>query len=110
MSPRGADKEAFVYDDAAATFYDLFEQGLAWLGVARFGFKPYSLRRGGATAHFRRHRSLELTLDRGRWSSARVGRIYVNDGIAKETDLNITEVTRRRISTLALAMMKWLGI
>ena len=51
---------------------------------------------------------MELTLERGRWSSARVGRICVNDGIAKETELRIPERTEIRLSTMARALQEWL--
>ena len=73
------------------------------------GFKPYSLRRGGATAFFRATGSMEKTLDRGRWSSARVGRIYINDGIAKEVELRISDEIYKRIAIKAEALSIWLS-
>ena len=39
-------------------------------GLCHFAFKPYSLRRGGATHHFQVTRSMESTLVIGRWESA----------------------------------------
>ena len=77
-SPHGKDHEAYVYVGSRSSFYDFFEDGLVWLGVSHLRFKPYSLRRGGATAFFRKWKSMELTLERGRWASARIGRIYIN--------------------------------
>ena len=45
-------------------------------------YKPYSIRRGGATAWFRRSGSIDDTTDRGRWANARTCRIYVNTALA----------------------------
>ena len=76
-SPQGQDPEAYIFSGSKCSFYELFEDGLSWLGVSHLRFKPYSLRRGGATAFFRKWKSMELTLERGRWASARIGRIYI---------------------------------
>ena len=34
---------------------------------------------------------MQATIDRGRWSLARVARIYINDGLAKEVELRLPE-------------------
>lgn len=52
------------------------------LQLQSWNFKPYSLRRGGATHHFRTQGQLSRTIVRGRWNSARAARVYINDGIA----------------------------
>ena len=80
------------------------------MAVESFGFKPYSIRRGGATAYFRVTRNMEATLDRGRWSSARVARIYINDGLAKEVELPLPEDVDSRLDFLLVADFKrWLA-
>ena len=81
---------------------------MKWLGVEEFGFQPYSLRRGGATAYFRATRNMEATLDRGRWASARVARIYVNDGLARELELRFSPAVRHRLDVLVAAFGLWL--
>ena len=45
-------------------------------------FRPYSLRRGGATHWFRTTGSLDATTDRGRWGCVKTARIYINTGLA----------------------------
>ena len=40
-------------------------------------WRPYSLRRGGATAHFLQFGSLDKTAVRGRWQSTRTARLYI---------------------------------
>ena len=44
QSPHGGDPEAYIYPGCTSSFYDLFEDGLAWLGVSHLRVKPYSLR------------------------------------------------------------------
>ena len=66
------------------------------------------MRRGGATAYFRKTRSMEATLDRGRWSSARVARIYVNDGLAKDVELQLEPEIYKKLDIYAAALQEWL--
>jgi hypothetical protein len=56
---------------------------------------PYSLRRGGATWHFQQTGSLDATVNRGRWLSARTARIYIEDGIAQLSELSLTPDIKR---------------
>ena len=79
------------------------------MGVEECGFQPYSLRRGGATAYFRATRNMEAALDRGRWSSARVARIYLNDGLAREVELRFSQELRDRLRTFSAALGLWLS-
>ena len=47
-------------------------------------FRPYSLRRGGATHHFLVGGQLDKTTDRGRWGNTRTARIYINTSLAQQ--------------------------
>jgi hypothetical protein len=107
--PPGTNLNSYIFAGPAYRFYRLFEAGLEWLGVADLGFKPYSLRRGGATAFYRACGSMEMTLERGRWSSARVGRIYINDGLAKAVELQIGGEIWKRIRVKADALRLWIS-
>ena len=98
----------YLFAGTQHAFYKLFKEGLKWLGVSEHGFQVYSVRRGGATSFFRKTRNMEATLDRGRWSSARVARIYVNDGLAKQVELNFDTAVKARLNTLAGALSIWL--
>ena len=59
-----------------------FAEGLKALGLESFGFRPYSLRRGGATYWFGRHQNLDRLLIQGRWLTQKSARIYINEGLA----------------------------
>jgi integrase len=56
-------------------------------------WKPYSLRRGGATAHFREFGSMDATMARGRWANARTCRIYVNDSMQALAEVSLSPRT-----------------
>ena len=106
--PRNTHMDHYIFRPKIHVFYTLFKEGLRWLGLEAFGFQPYSLRRGGATAFFRATRNMEAALDRGRWSSARVARIYLNDGLAREIELRFTPEIRRRLACKSAAFALWL--
>jgi len=65
-----------------AKWRSLFAESLAALGLESFQFKPYSLRRGGATWWFQKHQNLDRILVQGRWMAHRTARIYLNEGLA----------------------------
>ena len=44
---------------------------------------PHCLRRGGATWHFQRHGSYDLTQELGRWKQAKVAKLYINAALAE---------------------------
>ena len=60
----------------------LFSESLRALGLEEFGFRPYSLRRGGATHWFRRHGSFDKLMIQGRWAAQKTAKIYINEGLA----------------------------
>ena len=50
--------------------------------------KPYSLRRGGATAHYKRHLNMELTCLQGRWATTKSARVYIQEAMAQQAALD----------------------
>ena len=60
----------------------LFHDCLCDLGLEKHGFRPYSLRRGGATFWFGKHQSLDKILVQGRWHTQKSARIYLNEGLS----------------------------
>ena len=104
----GTSEDCYIFPGSEARFYLLFGQALEELGLAACGFRPYSLRRGGATAYFRATRNMSATIERGRWATLRVARIYVNDGLAKEVELRLPSEQqarlRRRARSLVLSL------
>ena len=67
-------------------------------------WRPYSLRRGGATAHFLQFGSLDKTAVRGRWQSTRTARLYVDEGVAALASIVSTPAQERHIRSLAASV------
>ena len=57
-----------------------FDQLLQRLNLNTRGYRPYSLRRGGATAFFLQTGRMDLVLERGRWNSTATAKLYINEG------------------------------
>ena len=66
----------------------LFSQSLEALGFSSLEFRPYSLRRGGATFFFRQTGAFDRLLLHGRWQSTKTARMYVNEGLAILAELS----------------------
>ena len=79
-----------------AKWRKLFNEGLSALGISDMGFRPYSLRRGGATFWFSKHQNFDRLLVQGRWMTQKCARIYVNEGLAMLASMNLP-VTDQRI-------------
>ena len=72
---------------SSAQWRKLFNECLDSLGLEGYNFRPYSLRRGGATYWFSQHQSLDRLLISGRWASAKTARIYINEGLSMLTTM-----------------------
>ena len=59
-----------------------FNDTLSALHFEESGFRPYSLRRGGATFWFQKWGTLDRLMLLGRWHAVKTARIYVNEGLA----------------------------
>eukprot|EP00435_Cladocopium_sp_Y103_P050034 s2053_g15.t1 len=74
---------------APHTWRKEFARALEALGLQSWEFRPYSLRRGGATFWFAQHGSLDRILLQGRWMAAKTARTYLNEGLAVLTEMKI---------------------
>ena len=90
--------ERYLWSQSPQAFRDRFYSALAALGLESYKFRPYSVRRGGATADFAHHQSWDVSCDRGRWANARTARIYLKDALASTLEASFTAEMRRRIA------------
>jgi hypothetical protein len=67
-----------------------FQDCLQGLKLEDWGFRPYSLRRGGATSFFVKVGSLDRVLLLGRWTAVKTAKIYLNSGLAMLADIKIS--------------------
>ena len=72
-----------------AQWRQLFSDALEALEFTSFQFRPYSLRRGGATFLFRQQGNLDKLLIHGRWQSQKSARMYINEGLAVLAELQL---------------------
>ena len=73
---------SLVWTNTADQFRRRFNHYCQKFGLQQHQFRPYSLRRGGATHVFQQTRSMEYTLMLGRWESTRVARCYISDALS----------------------------
>ena len=74
-----------------------FAACLSHLLLDLFFFRLYSIRRGGATHDFQVHCDVQRTLFRGRWSQVSVAKIYVTEGLAMLTQMQMSADALERI-------------
>ena len=66
-----------------------FNDTLESLNFQDCGFRPYSLRRGGATFWFQKWGSLDRLMLLGRWHAVKTARIYINEGLAIMAEMQL---------------------
>ena len=79
-----------------------FNEAIVALKLESFGFRPYSLRRGGATFWFAKHHSLDKILLQGRWTAAKTARVYLNEGLAVLAEIRVPPSDPRIASFLSI--------
>ena len=84
---------ALVLAGPSHTWRKKFSDTLKALSFHHGDFRPYSLRRGGATHAFGQHGSFDKLLIAGRWQSQKTARIYVNSGLAVLAELKIPKTS-----------------
>ena len=83
-----------IWRGSKSAFRLRFKQYCRSFKVYHLGFRPYSLRRGGATALFQDTLSYDAALDQGRWSSIRAAKLYIQDGLARLPALTLSPDTQ----------------
>ena len=90
MAANVGPKSTIKISYSPAKWRGLFQEALVSLKLQAFEFRPYSLRRGGATWWFGKHQSLDAILIQGRWQAAKTARLYINEGLAILAELKLT--------------------
>ena len=87
------DSAGKLWPGTLQSFHSAFKEALIGIGCSHLRLSPYSLRRGGATHEFLSSSDLARVMLRGRWSSARTARIYIEDGAAILAEMNFSRRT-----------------
>ena len=93
LSSSGA-QGALLWSYSGSAFRNRFRFYCQRFRVEQFQFRPYSLRRGGATHHFQTTRSMDSALLLGRWESARVAKLYISDALSFLPSIQFSAFTR----------------
>ena len=88
-----------LWPHSGGAFRREFKQLTEYFKVEHLKFKPYSLRRGGATFLLQAGVALETILVRGRWRSLGVARLYLEDGLAQLPNLRVCPHDRKIIQS-----------
>jgi hypothetical protein len=95
----------YILDMSEATFRKKFAQLAKRVGLDPERVKPYSLRRGGATQHFRDGWSFGAISELGRWGSEAACREYINDAGAELALLQLAEKAHLSIAVASTAFL-----
>ena len=91
----------FLLGWSSKQFRHELDRLLTALELQSFRFRPYSLRRGGATAEFKRTSNVEALMVRGRWQSLKTAKIYLQEGLSELARMHLSEQHIRFLSVLA---------
>ena len=58
---------------------------------------PHSLRRGGATWHFKRCQNIDVVQSLGRWSQARTAKLYIDETSADSNEAGFSAEGRQQL-------------
>ena len=83
-----------LWTQSGQSFRQRFKAYMKIFQLQHCGFRPYSLRRGGATDLFLRCKSYDIALQLGRWESTRVARLYIQEGLSQLPLLSLPEETK----------------
>lgn len=90
-----------LWPHSGQAFREAFRKFCEFFRVTHLLFKPYSLRRGGATWLLQSGLPLETILIKGRWKSLQVGRLYLTDALALLPSLRLPESDLPRLLRFA---------
>ena len=82
-----------LWSSSPALFRSRFKELCNIMDLSHHAFRPYSLRRGGATAFFQQTKSMEASLLRGRWESSRVAKLYISDALSYLPSIKLSPKT-----------------
>jgi len=90
-----------LWSGTPAQFRTRFNSLCSLMDLNKYQFRPYSLRRGGATHLFQCTNSMETALLRGRWESTRVARLYISDALSFIPSIKCSQHTLDFVTTFS---------
>ena len=100
----GKKPENLLLDRSYYQFRLLFKQLLCHFNINHLNYNLYSLRRGGCTSFFFDTKSLDLTVEIGRWSDSATARIYIQSAAAESAEIRLDTEQIHRLQESAKAL------
>ena len=88
-----------LWDYSGQAFRNKFAHHLQRFDLTNHKFRPYSLRRGGATHLFQCTGSMESAMLKGRWNCPKVAKIYISDALSYLPGMTFTPRAQRMLKT-----------
>ena len=92
-------KRLGIWSSTPQHFRTRFRSLCQKFGLENHHFRPYSLRRGGATLLFQVSGSMELVLTKGRWQSSKVAKMYISDALSYLPAIKQSPITRKLLQS-----------
>ena len=78
-----------LWSKKGSEFRSCFSRLIDLCGLDSHRYKPYSIRRGGATHHYRVCGSLDKVVTMGRWNALSTARIYIQEAQSEASAVNM---------------------
>ena len=78
----------------------IIKEYASFFGVSHPHVTPHSLRRGGATWHFKRCQNVDVVQALGRWSQARTAKLYIDEALADTSEAELSVEGRQQLRTV----------
>ena len=92
-----AAKTTPFWGESRRSFMDTWHSVADHLALPLDLYKPYSLRRGGATSAYKNGVPLDVLVTKGRWQHVHTARIYLDTGLQALAAVNLPPLSRPRI-------------
>ena len=96
---------SYIVQCSPQSFRKCFEAIIRHLKLQACGLRPYSLRRGGATHAFQSGTEVQNIMLTGRWANLHTARLYLQDGVSRLAQMQLTPATVRNLQHHARALL-----
>ena len=83
-------------------FMKLWDEIVQYFGLTGLHYKPYSLRRGGASTSYKNGSTLDQLVTKGRWQHVHTARLYLDTGLQALAQLQHPPTSRPLLRQMAL--------
>ena len=97
----GRSRDSFLWGESRRAFMSLWHDITNHLGLGDCNYKPYSLRRGGASSAYRLGATLDELVSKGRWQHVHTARIYLDTGLQALATLTLPDSSKPLVARAA---------